>query len=196
MRPVRNALMEAKREKARRLRARELDVDEPELTSEIRPLYASQTFDADRSFFAESRSMPSDEAPSPALRRARALVHLVDGARILWVDDRPELTAGEADAFSALGAAVVRARSTEDALAALDEATFDLIISDIARGGVADAGVEALPRLLERAPGTPIIFYVDELEPGQGTPSGAFGITNDPEELVHLVFDALERTRV
>jgi hypothetical protein len=30
----------------------------------------------------------------------------------------------------------------------------------------------------------------------RGTPPGAFGITNRPDELIHLVLDVLERERV
>jgi hypothetical protein len=45
------------------------------------------------------------------------------------------------------------------------------------------------------APQAPVIFYVAELRPELRVPRGAFGITNDPEGLVHLVFDGLERGR-
>jgi hypothetical protein len=41
-----------------------------------------------------------------------------------------------------------------------------------------------------------VIFYVGRLDPGAERPAGSFGITNRPEELLHLVLDVLERTRV
>jgi len=71
-----------------------------------------------------------------------------------------------------------------------------VIISDIARGDTADQGVRDLPLLRRSAPETPVIFYVGKLDSHQGTPAGAFGITNRPQELLHLVLDALERKRV
>jgi len=134
---------------------------------------------------------------SPALRRARACVQLAQGARILWIDDVPGLTSREARALTALGTQITRARTTEDGLMRLSEGpAFDLIISDIARGLIADEGIHALPRIREAAPDTPVIFYVARLPPDLSPPPGSFGITNSPEELVHLVFDVLERRRV
>jgi len=41
----------------------------------------------------------------------------------------------------------------------------------------------------------PMIFYVHKLKPGAGTPEGTFGITNRPDQLLHLVPDALGRSR-
>jgi CheY-like chemotaxis protein len=138
-----------------------------------------------------------DGRNSPALRRARALTHLAQGARILWIDDAPGLTAGEARVFSSLGAWIVRARTTEEALARLGRGpVFDVIISDIARGHIHDEGIQALPRVRRAAPDTRVIFYVARLRPDLPPPPGSFGITNSPEELVHLVFDVLERRRV
>ena len=40
----------------------------------------------------------------------------------------------------------------------------------------------------------PLIFYVSERDEEQPLPVGAFGLTNRPDTLVHLVIDALERT--
>ena len=39
----------------------------------------------------------------------------------------------------------------------------------------------------------PIIFYVSELDKSRGIPPGAFGITDDPNELILLVPDAVGR---
>ena len=41
-----------------------------------------------------------------------------------------------------------------------------------------------------------MIFYVGSLDKEKGTPPGAFGITNRPDELTHCVLDVLERVRV
>ena len=42
---------------------------------------------------------------------------------------------------------------------------------------------------------TPVIFYIGIFDPKLGIPGGAFGITNRPDELLHLVLDALERKK-
>jgi len=140
---------------------------------------------------------------TPALRRARRMRGVIEGSRILWIDDRPELTLLERRTLEELGAGVVTAQGTAGALELLSGTRraprghlFDLIISDIARPHAPRAGVEALPLLRATAPDTPVVFYVGSLDPGADRPLGSFGITNDPGELLHLVLDVLERRRV
>jgi hypothetical protein len=41
----------------------------------------------------------------------------------------------------------------------------------------------------------PVVFCILNLDPGRGTPGDAVGITNRPDELIHLVLDGLERVR-
>ena len=38
-----------------------------------------------------------------------------------------------------------------------------------------------------------MIFYISHLDKLKGVPPGAFGITDDPNELIHWVLDAAER---
>ncbi|TVP58694.1 MAG: response regulator [Gemmatimonadales bacterium] len=136
---------------------------------------------------------PAPAPDSPALRRARAHAHLMDGARILWIDDTPEWVASEAEVFTALGAEVVMAESTDEALDHLRRDPFDLVLSDISRGGRDDEGIRALPQVSQAAGGAPVIFYVARVREDRPAPAGSFGIAGHPEELVHLVFDVLER---
>jgi len=130
------------------------------------------------------------------LRRNRSVVH---GARILWIDDHPDLSALEEEVMERLGADVVRARSADEAIALQDEedgpgpAAFDLVLSDIARGGVPTAGIDELSRVTESYPDTPVIFYVGSVDESRGLPRGAFGIADRPAPLMHLVLDVLER---
>jgi CheY-like chemotaxis protein len=143
---------------------------------------------------------------STALRRARRMRSVLEGSRILWIDDRPALTAPEVSVFRSLGASVTQVPDTASALARLGRGgepraaggppPFDIILSDIARPDSPSAGVDDLPALREAAPTTPVIFFVAKLEPGLDRPFGSAGITNDPVELLHLVLDQLERTRV
>jgi AcrR family transcriptional regulator len=138
-------------------------------------------------------------ARSPVLRRVRQARQLFDGSRILWIADRPELSAAEQRALESLGAQIARARDTLRALEQIHKSQadgFDLILSDIARPDSRTAGTDELPLLKRAAPTTPVIFYVDVLDPRTSRPAGSSGITDDPGELLHLILDVLERKRI
>ena len=65
------------------------------------------------------------------------------------------------------------------------------------RVDVATDSASALSRLsLEQfralAQATPVVFYVADFDRQRGVPAGAFGITDDVDELVHLVMDVLQ----
>ena len=131
---------------------------------------------------------------SPALRRAHLVQVVLNGARILWIDDYPTNNTWEVAFFEAAGARIRTAESTETALARLEAEPYDLVISDIARGSSPDEGLRALPKIRAIAPQTPVVFYVGHAE--SPPPAGSFGIADAPEELVHLVLDVLERQRL
>ncbi|MGH6916715.1 MAG: hypothetical protein ACREJ0_03325 [Geminicoccaceae bacterium] len=139
-----------------------------------------------------------------ALERARASLDLLAGKRLLWVDDIPANNRNERRMLRGLGMVSDAAVSTEEALARLgrDESQFDLLISDMARDGDPQAGMKLVAGyagLVEKQGRTPddrlpLIFYLGRYDPKDGTPAGAFGITNRPDQLLHLVIDALAQT--
>jgi CheY-like chemotaxis protein len=130
---------------------------------------------------------------SSALRRLRRVQGVIDGARILWLDDHPEWNSWEIACLEAAGARVRTVETTRAALALVGDG-YDVIVSDVDRAGNASEGIAALPLLHEVAPDTPVVLYVGQLQ-ARGVPVGAFGITNRPDELLHLVLDVVERTR-
>ncbi len=132
-------------------------------------------------------------ASSTALRRARLVAPVVEGARILWVDDNPANYRNECRLLDALGAEVEQVRSTQEVLDRLARQPCDLLLSDIDRDGVADAGLRMLERLPRDAP--PLVLYTGSVDESRGVPRGALGIADDPESLLHLVLDVLERRR-
>ena len=134
-------------------------------------------------------------AAYPVMRRVQLVAGVLPGARILWVDDRPENNLFERATFKSMGIGISLATSTEGAVATLQAEPADLLISDMERYGNRAAGLQLLERLqgLPERPAT--IFYVGSLDRGRGTPPGAFGITNRPDELIHYVLDVLERDR-
>ncbi len=65
--------------------------------------------------------------PSPRAQRR------LQGARILWVDDRPDNNRFERQALEALGIDIDLSTSTDDALGKIRRRSYDLIISDMGR---------------------------------------------------------------
>lgn len=132
---------------------------------------------------------------STGLRRAKLVSSVLDGAHVLWIDDHPENNRWERSMLRAFSVHVTSVETTRSAMACLQTEAFDVVVSDIAREGRSDEGVRALAEFSVRAPGLPILLYVGYLN-SDSVPRGAFGITNDPNELLHLLLDALERSRV
>lgn len=130
--------------------------------------------------------------PSVA-HRAKVARPMLEGARILWVDDVPRNTLYERTALSACGVLVDLATSSDDASFMMGRLQPDLIISDIKRGNNPSAGLDFLAQLRADGRTVPFIFYVGEIDPSKSKPLSSFGITAHPSELLHLVFDVLER---
>jgi CheY-like chemotaxis protein len=129
-----------------------------------------------------------------ALDRARAQYRLIKGAQFLWVDDKPENNVNERRMFRQLDVDIDTATDNEKALAAL-AAAYDLVISDIARPGQTSSGLDLTKHLHAHGLNVPVVFYVGDYRPELGVPPYAFGITNRPDELLHLCFDILSRKR-
>ncbi len=132
---------------------------------------------------------------SSALRRAELVKRVLQGATVLWVDDHPANNAYEQRVLTALGIRLDLARSTAEALAKVGRSGYDVILSDMARS-TPDSGLGLLRKLREGGYRTEVVFYVGRVDPSRTTPTGAFGIADHPEPLLHYVFDVLERHRV
>lgn len=141
---------------------------------------------------AHSQTAPFSDIDR-ASRRLAANSVVVAGARILWVDDQPTNNRFEATLLESAGARIILAVSTEAAERELARSRFDLIISDIARGSQDDAGLKMAQSFADRGVDIPVILYTGIAE--KPVPRAAFGITDRPDELVHLVLDALARRR-
>jgi CheY-like chemotaxis protein len=135
-----------------------------------------------------------------ALKRALANRNLLADARILWVDDRPENDNNERRMFQQLGVYCDFAQTTESALEYLKEYEYHCVISDMEREGEpeahrATAGIELIRLMRSRQNMLPVILYVGSYDSNRGTPPEALGITNRPDQLLHLLVDALERMK-
>ena len=128
-----------------------------------------------------------------ALQRAEHVRPVLQGARVLWVDDRHDGNQEIVRVLRAFGSEVDLARRSDEAMTLLKRHRYEVVISDVSRAEGADAGLKMLERMYHEGVYRWTIFYVRSLEPG--VPPGAFGITNRPDHLLHLVMDALERER-
>lgn len=140
---------------------------------------------------AEARNVPvgSEETSIVAARLNKAQRRLA-ATRLLWIDDYPAGNNAEMGILKDLGATIDVARCDSEARERLNGAVYDIVLSDIRRGETEDAGIRFLPEASGAMLEPPVIFYVGE---SKGTPDGAFGIATRPDELMHLIVDALER---
>jgi CheY-like chemotaxis protein len=141
------------------------------------------------------RSPANPEGRTQVARRAVRLADIIRGTRLLLVNDVPSQMSHVIQLLTELGVAVTTATSTEEALRLLKDGTFDLVISDMARGDVSDDGLRLLMRMYEEKLYRPTIFSVGRYERQRGTPPFSFGITDRIDELLNFVFDIVERTR-
>jgi CheY-like chemotaxis protein len=117
----------------------------------------------------------------------------LNGAEILWVDDKPSGNRNESRALQFSGAAITFAATTDEAIEALSGTTayvpFDLIISDMKRGDDPQAGLKFIEQLRNSRHAQPLVFYVGKAT--QPPPDGSIGITDRPDDLIKIVLSAL-----
>lgn len=129
-------------------------------------------------------------------RRAARLSGVLRGARILLVNDVPSQMDAIVAILAALHIEVDVAGSTSAALDRVARARYDAVLSDMVRGTDQTAGTGLIGALRERGyPDVPVLLMVTDFRPERGVPAHAFGITNRVDEILNLLFDALERTR-
>ena len=126
------------------------------------------------------------------LRRAEAVEKVVRGARLLWINRQPQHNTWEREVFHSFGSTIVAVDSAPAALASLQQESCHVAVSDVYGYDDANGGVAAVEALHRTAADVPVVFYVNDV----GGSFGAFGRTNEPNELLHLVLDRLERSRI
>jgi hypothetical protein len=131
----------------------------------------------------------SGERRAHAVERAKRLQGMLGGARLVWVVDRPAAVTAESRLLQSLGILVAVVSTNSEVKAALNDGGVDVVISDLERS----KGDPALA-LAGQTDDVPLIYYTTERT--AGVPAGAFGLTDRPDELLHLVIDALERRRL
>jgi CheY-like chemotaxis protein len=128
-------------------------------------------------------------------RRSVRISEVIQGSRLLLVNDYPDEMQTVIHVLEELKLSVEIAKSTTAAVSLLENGKFDLVISDMMRDSNERAGLNLLNEIRVRGLQLPVIFTVGRFNPERGTPPLAFGITNRMDELLNLIFDALERSR-
>jgi CheY-like chemotaxis protein len=128
-------------------------------------------------------------------RRSVRIGDIIKGAKLLLVNDHPDEMRVVIRVFEHLKLDVSIAESTEEAISFLRGQKIDVVISDMMRGSNERAGLDLLKKMRACRFQLPVIFTIGRLKLELGTPAYAFGITNRIDELLNLVFDALERLR-
>ena len=113
--------------------------------------------------------------------------------RALWFDDTPDCELSELRLILALGIKMDRAATPSEAEQFIQNTAYDFIISDIWQQDNSKGGIEFFNTLVEKGIRIPTVFYITKFDEARGTPPYAFGITNRPNDLLHLVMDVIER---
>lgn len=144
--------------------------------------------------------------PGVAEASATEIVHTVDkviepftlrqfaGARVLWVDDRPENNVYERRMLEALGIRFTIATSTNEALDELSGNGINVVISDMGRPPDNRAGYTLLSQMREQGYGQPFVIYASSNRPedrAEARQRGAIGSTNSPSKLFQWVTSAI-----
>ena len=141
----------------------------------------------DSAFRAASAAVRSEEPERPSLGAPRT---------VLWVDDNPDNNILERHAMETYNIRFELARSTGEALAKLDNAKFDAVISDMGRPQDHQAGYTLLDDLRNKGNMTPYFIYSASNSPGrlqQALRHKAQGTTNQSDELTAMVLAYLNK---
>ena len=117
---------------------------------------------------------------------------------VLWVDDHPESVTLERKLLRDMGIVDVgrphECAGRTDILSDRD-GVVDLVISDIKRDDKSPGGIALLEDIRQGSKRPPVILYVTSVDPEDGVPRGAFGLTNRVDDLLNLVMDVLRPAR-
>ncbi|MFD4628177.1 response regulator [Streptomyces sp. NPDC058475] len=144
----------------------------------------------------ESQSTVTATARRTALGRLEHAADVLQGGKILWVDDRPQGNVPLVELFRAAGMHVDVTLSTEEATPLFRRRPYDIIVSDIDRDGDQQAGIKMLRVLEQYRIDVPVLIYTGRFDPERGVDRRIFAAPTTPVELVHYVIDLMERARL
>ncbi len=157
-----------------------------------------KAFGIEASFLREGLEGAVKAGKNPNLQVSNSLMQRISHypkrpVRVLWVDDNPDTVMYESGVLQGLGMLVEFAKTSANAMERLGKEKFQIVVSDIRRNGKNTEGLDFMAQMRAAGLNMPLIYYVSELDKTKGVPIGAFGITDDPNELIHLTLDVVER---
>lgn len=168
-------------------------VDELRKTPEILTVFEAAASEIDQSVQAKQQA-PLPNWIKDGLYDRMANFKLKNAqAALLWIDDTPANISHECELLRTIGLSVDVASSSEEGLQMLQNRHYHLLLSDVSRAARKDEGIQFHQQLLQAGTDLPTIFYVGNADRSLGVPPFAFGITDRPDMLFHLVFDVLAR---
>ncbi len=99
---------------------------------------------------APARAVAAATTPDPAQ---------LAGIRLLWVDDRPQNNVMIASNFEKLQMVVDTAQTTDAGLRMFEDGHYDAVITDMARAGEAEAGINLTKAIRQRRADVPVFIY-------------------------------------
>lgn len=141
--------------------------------------------------------LSTKEAVEAAYRATSAvMIGGVTGRHVLWVNDMPRGDFYERQSLDALGLSISIATTTDGALNMLSFGKFDAVITDMGRPEGREAGYDLLSEMNKRGIAVPVIIYTGNKSPEtqqEAIKRGAYGLTDDPKELLYYVIAALQK---
>lgn len=119
------------------------------------------------------------------------------GAKVLWVDDRPDNNIHERKMFEAFGVQFELSTSTQNALEKLGTEEYSAIISDMGRKEGSLEGYNLLKQLRAKDKETPYFIYAGSNSAEhkrEAISKGAQGSTNRPDNLLDMVMASIGST--
>ena len=168
-------------------------VEELKETPEVFAQFSQMEWQMERTMMVKKRVELSEDTKDSLFLRMAWVREKKLKARALWIDGTPSANNYEWGMLVSLGLEFDRAKSSGEALGKLQTSEYTFVISDIGRENNPREGLDFFEQLPENFRRIPFIFYVGALDKSRGVPPFAFGITDMPSELAHLVLDVLER---
>lgn len=135
----------------------------------------------------EIEDLVSEKVTAKSYRR-------LHGARVLWVDDRPDNNIYERQSMEALGIDFDLALSTEEAIEKISLRNYSAVISDMGRPPDSRAGYTLLEKIKTNGIQIPYIIYAGSNLPEhkhEAHQRGAVGSTNRAIELTEMVITSI-----
>jgi CheY-like chemotaxis protein len=138
---------------------------------------------------------PSSSGSSRSLRAATKLAlsaRDLQGGAIMWVDDHPESNETLIRLFRSAGITVDPVSSTDEAMRAFEQRSYDLVITDMRREHEPEgdtAGLQLLDRMVAAGIPTPAAIYASSRRAYGNVHPRAVISTSAPERLVEIVVE-------